>query len=143
MGRLAARFAFLSDDWITEARRLREEYRDKVPPAPLAIRMNLIITDVPFGGGRILAHLDTSAGEPDLDVGHLDGPDLTVTTEYTTAKAILIEADSQAAMAAFLGGRIKVDGDITKLLALESTGVIGVDDPTAVEMARRLQMMTE
>ena len=123
---------------------LREEYRDKVPPAPFAIRMNLIITDVPFGEGKVPAHLDTSAGEPDLDVGHLDRPDLTVTTEYTTAKAILIEGDGQAAMAAFLSGRIKVDGDITKLLALQSSGgVIGVDDPTAVEMARRLQEMTE
>lgn len=138
-----AKFAFLSDEWIAEARRLRREYRDKVAPADVSIRMNLIVTDVPFGEGKVRAHLDTSAGEPDFDLGHLDGPDLTVTTAWETTRAILIEGDAQAAMSAFLGGRIKVDGDITKLLAMQSTGVIGVDDPTAVEMARRLQEMTE
>lgn len=138
-----ARFAFLSDEWVQEARRLRAEYEGKVPPASFVIRMNQIITDVPFGDGRVLAHLDTSSGEPELDLGHLDQPDLTVTTDYLTAKAILIEGDTQAAMAAFMGGRIRVDGDITKLLTLQSTGVIGVNDPTAVEMARRLQDMTE
>lgn len=138
-----AKYAFLSDRWVAEARKLRAEYADKVPPAPLSVRMNHIITDVPFGDGRVLSHLDTSAGEPDIDLGHLEHPDLTVTTDYGTAKTILIEGDPQAAMAAFWSGRIRVDGDITKLLELQSTGVIGVNDPTAVEMARRLQEMTE
>ncbi|HWG73238.1 MAG TPA: hypothetical protein VG184_04185 [Acidimicrobiales bacterium] len=138
-----ARFAFLSDEWVQEARRLRAEYEGKVPPSAFVIRMNQIITDVPFGEGKVLAHLDTSSGEPDLDLGHLEQPDLTVTTDYQTAKSILIEGDAQAAIGAFMAGRIRVDGDITKLLALQSTGVIGVNDPVAVEMARRLQDMTE
>ena len=138
-----ARFAFLSDEWLEQARRLRAEYDGKVPPASFVIRMNQVITDVPFGDGRVLAHLDTSSGEPELDLGHLDQPDLTVTTDYQTAKSILIDGDPQAAMGAFMSGRIRVDGDITKLLALQSSGVIGVDHPVAVEMARRLQDMTE
>lgn len=138
-----ARFAFLSDEWLEQARRLRAEYDGKVPPASFVIRMNQVITDVPFGDGRVLAHLDTSSGEPELDLGHLDQPDLTVTTDYQTAKSILIDGDAQAAMGAFMSGRIRVDGDITKLLALQSSGVIGVDHPVAVEMARRLQDMTE
>lgn len=137
-----AKFAFLSDEWVAEARRLRAEYEGKVPAAAVVVRMNHVITEVPFGDGRVLSHLDTSSGEPEIDLGHLEAPDLTVTTDYTTARSILIDADAQAAMNAFLSGRIKVDGDITKLLALQSSGMLGVDDPTALELARRLQEMT-
>lgn len=137
------KFAFLSDDWVAAARKLRAEYEGKVPPAAVVVRMNQVITEVPFGEGKVLSHLDTSSGEPELDLGHLDAPDLTVTTDYATARAILIEGDAQAAMSAFLSGKIKVDGDITKLLALQQSGGLGVADPTAVELARRLQEMTE
>ena len=45
-------------------------------------------------------------------------------------------------MQAFLGGRIKVDGDITKLIALQTAGTSAATDSVAVEMARRLQAMT-
>ncbi len=110
-----ARLAFLSKEWVEEARKIRAEYRGKAPAVPLSIRMNQVITEVPFGDGIIHAYLDTSSGEFDMETGHLDRPDLTITLDYPTAKAILIEGDAQAAMQAFLGGRVKVDGDVTKL----------------------------
>jgi hypothetical protein len=139
-----AKFPFLSDEWVTEARRLRAEYQGQVPAATVVVRMNHVITDVPFGGGRVLSHLDTSSGEPEIDLGHLDSPDLTVTTDYQTARAIFVDANPQAAMNAFMSGRIKVDGDITKLLmTVQSSGAMGVEDPKAVELVRRLHDMTE
>jgi hypothetical protein len=104
--------------------------------------MNQVIEEVPFGEGTILAHLDTSSGELELETGHLDSPDLTITVAYATAKALLVDGDAQAAMQAFLGGRIKVDGDITKLIALQNAGMAQSGDPTAVEFAKRLQAMT-
>ena len=45
-------------------------------------------------------------------------------------------------MQAFLGGRIKVDGDITKMIALQTAGMSGGASPEALEMARRLQAIT-
>jgi hypothetical protein len=48
-----------------------------------------------------------------------------VTLEWTTARNILVGGDPQAILGAFLGGRIKVDGDITKLLELQSSGIAG------------------
>ena len=60
-----------------------------------------------------------------METGHLDSPDLTITIGYETAKAILVDGDAQAAMQAFLGGRIKVDGDITKMIALQTAGMSG------------------
>lgn len=135
-------YPFLSDEWLAEARRIRAEFKDRVPEVPVSMRMNQIIQDVPFGDGTINAHVDTSSGQLELDIGHLEAPDLTVTIGYDTAKAILIDGDAQAAMQAFLGGRIKVDGDITKMIALQSAGMSGEANPDAVELARRLQAIT-
>jgi len=135
-------YPFLSDEWVAEARRIRAEFKGKAPEIPVSVRMNQIIRDVPFGDGTIEAHVDTSSGELEMETGHLESPDLTITIGYDTAKAILIDGDAQAAMQAFLGGKIKVDGDITKLLALQNAGLSGNTDPAAIEMARRLQAMT-
>jgi hypothetical protein len=135
-------YPFLSDEWVAEARRIRAEFKGKAPEIPVSVRMNQIITDVPFGDGTIEAHVDTSSGELEMETGHLESPDLTITIGYDTAKAILIDGNAQAAMQAFLGGKIKVDGDITKLLALQSAGLSGNTDPAAIEMAKRLQAMT-
>jgi SCP-2 sterol transfer family len=135
-------YPFLSDEWLAESRKIREEYRDRIPKIPVTVRMNQNINDVPFGDGVIRAHVDTSSGQLDIDVGHLESPDLTVTLSYDTAKSILIDGDTQAAMNAFLGGRIKVDGDITKMLALQAGAAGGSSDPGAAEMVRRIQAMT-
>jgi putative sterol carrier protein len=54
-----------------------------------------------------------------MDLGHLDSPDLTVTTDYATARAIFLEQDPQAGMQAFLSGKIKVDGDMTKMMQMQ------------------------
>jgi SCP-2 sterol transfer family len=135
-------YPFLSDEWLAEARRIRAEFRDRVPEIPVSVRMNQIIQDVPFGDGTIRAHIDTSSGQLEIETGHLESPDLTITIAYQTAKAILVDGDAQAAMQAFLGGRIKVDGDITKMIALQTAGMSGGLDPAAMELARRLQAIT-
>jgi hypothetical protein len=132
---------FLSDAWIDEARRIHEEYRGRTAPIEQALRINLVIKEVPFGDGTLPAHVDTSSGDLDIDTGHLDGAETTLTLDYATARAIIVEQDAQAAMQAYLGGRIKVEGDLTKLLLLQ--GVMGTPDPMAVEAAGRITAMTE
>ncbi|GAF76671.1 unnamed protein product, partial [marine sediment metagenome] len=74
-----------------------------------------------------------------MDLGHLDEPDLTVTLDYATAKAILVEQDAQAGMQAFMSGQIKVQGDMTKMMALQSQP----PDETAKEIADRIKAITE
>ena len=135
-------YPFLSDEWLAEARKVRAEFRGRTPDVPVRVRMNQIIEDVPFGGGTIRAHLDTSGGELEIDTGHLESPDLTITIGYGTAKALFVDGDTQGAMQAFLGGRIKVDGDITKLIALQTAGASAAADSVGRELARRLQAMT-
>ena len=129
---------FLSEEWIAAAEAIREEYAGKTStPAP-PMKMNVVITDVPFGEGSMDAHIDTTDGEMTLDMGHLDGPDLTVTVDYDTAKSIFIEQDQQASMQAFMAGKIKVQGDMTKMMAMQTAQ----PDQTQVEMANRIAEIT-
>ena len=134
-----AKYPFLSDEWLAEAKNIREEFRGKTPPVAHTVKMNQIITDVPFGDGTVNAHLDTSGGDVELDLGHLDNADLTVTLDYETAKAIIVDQNPQAGMQAFMAGKIKVQGDMTKLMAMQS----GPVDPTAQEVAARIKEITE
>jgi putative sterol carrier protein len=111
---------FLSEEWITEARIIRAKYEGQVPKIPITIRMNQIITKVPFGNGDIQSHIDTSTGVLVMDLGHIEKPDLTVTTDYETAHKVFFDQDPQAGMQAFMSGRIKVEGDVSKMLMMPS-----------------------
>ena len=111
-----ATYPFLSDEWITEARRIREELRVDDVEVPNPVRMNQVITDAPFGEGTIHAHLDTSGGGLEMDLGHLEVADVTVTLDYETAKAVFVDGTREAGMQAFMAGKVRVQGDLTKLI---------------------------
>ncbi len=113
--------AFLSDQWIAAAREIRERHAHRVPEITIAVRVNQVITDVPFGDGTLYAHMDTSSGQLDLELGHLDNPDATVTLDYPTARALIVERDPAKVMQAFMGGQISVDGDLMKVMALQAS----------------------
>ena len=76
-----------------------------------------------------------------MDTGHLETQDLKVTVDYATAKAILIEGNPQAGMQAFMAGKVKVEGDMAKLMALTSAPPAA--DSSAAEMAAKLKEITE
>jgi hypothetical protein len=140
-------YPFLSDEWIAEARKIRAEF---APPAPDAdspasatsVRMNQVITDVPFGDGQLDAHLDTSSGTLEMELGHLESPDVTVTLDYVTAKAIFVDGTLEAGMKAFMDGKVRVQGDMAKLIsALQQ---LTPPDPGAVDQAQaRIRDITE
>ena len=134
-----AKYKFLSEEWVAEAKKIREEFEGQAPAPAHAVRMNQIITEVPFGDGEINAHMDTSGGSLEMDLNHLENPDLTVTLDYATAKAILVDGNPQAGMQAFMAGKIKVQGDITKLMAMQQ----GAPDESATAVAERIKEITE
>lgn len=107
---------FLSDEWINAVAALQAEYRDRLPGANVKMRANQVITGLPFGDGVANFHIDSTGGHTQLGLGHLDGVDVTVTTDYDTAKALLVQQDQQAVMQAFMQGKIKVQGDMAKLM---------------------------
>lgn len=111
---------FLSDQWIQAARDIRHKYADSVPTIEILIRINVVTTKVPFGEGTVHAYIDTSNGVLDMELGSLEAADLTITTEYEIARAVFVDQDPTASMQAFMSGRIKVEGDITRLMAMQT-----------------------
>ncbi len=133
---MAESHPFLSDEWIAAARAIREEFKDQVPAGEPSVKLNQVITDVPFGEGTLHAHLDTSGGELEMETGHLDDADVAITLDYETAKAVFL--DPQSAIQHFMAGKIKVQGDMTKLL----TVVQAPPESLAGEAQRRIAEIT-
>ena len=124
---------FLSDEWILAARGIRERHEANIPAIPATIRINVVAVGVPFGDGTVHAHIDTTDGGLSMDLGALENPDVTVTTDYETARKLFVEQDPASTMQAFMGGKIKVEGDITKVMALQVS--MPQDDRAAVVAA--------
>jgi len=130
---------FLSDEWILAAREVRERHADDEQRVNVPIKMNQIVTDVPFGDGTVESYLDTSTGSLVFELGQLEEPDVTITTDYDTAKAIFVDQDQAVAMPAFMSGKIKVHGDMMKLMALQTAMP---NDPKAAEISAEIKAIT-
>lgn len=111
---------FLSDGWIDAAREIRTRYEDHLPAVTQTIRINQVITEVPFGDGTVKAYIDTSSGSLVLELGELDDPDAVLMTDYGTARAMFVDRNPAIAMQSFMAGKIKIQGDMMKLMALQT-----------------------
>ena len=134
-------YPFLSDEWIAEARDLRARYEHRLPPPRTPVKLNVVVTGIPHrSDGELRGHIDSSDGQTIIEQGHVDEPDATVTVDYATAKAAFVTQDQQAVMQAFLSGKIFLEGDASKLLALQA-GQNPVD-PLAVEIYDQMRAFT-
>jgi hypothetical protein len=135
------RYPFLSDDWVAAARTIREEFGALEEGVPDNVRMNQVITEVPFGTGTINSHIDTSSGSLEMDLGHLDQADVTVTLDYDTAKAVFVDGTVSAAMTAFMAGKVRVQGEMAKLLS--ALGQLSPPDESSVtNVQQRIREIT-
>lgn len=140
-GERMSKYPFLSPEWIDQVRIIRTQFADQAPQPAHHVRMNQVVTAVPFGDGQINAHMDTTEGELKIDLGHLDNADLTITLDYLTAKAILVEGNAQAGMQAFMSGKVTIDPPekITVLMAFQNTA----SEESATKLAAAIQAITE
>lgn len=129
---------FLSDEWMAAAKLIRDKHAAEGAPFPVALRINQVVTDVPFGDGEVRTYIETTDGRLVMDHGELDNPDATVTTDYATARAMFVEQDQAAGMQAFMAGKIKVQGDMTKLMAMGA----GQNDEVARTIAAEIKAIT-
>ena len=130
---------FLSPEWITAAKTIQESYQDTVSLATLEVTMNLDITNAPFQETVIKAYLDSRGGKLVIDLGQLDTTDVSVTLDYDTCKAVLIDGNGDAALQAFMTGKIMVEGDVAKLLAYQTTP----PSPVQLEITEKLREITK
>jgi hypothetical protein len=125
---------FLSPEWIDAAREIRSEYADRVPSPPISVRVNVVVTEAPFGEGTVLGFIDSAAGQVEIESGALEALDLTIRLDWGTARAVFVDQDASAFMKAFMEGRIRPEGDVAKLLALQPL-LSGPTDPAQQQLA--------
>jgi hypothetical protein len=104
---------FLSDEWV-DALAAAAAVASVETDATLAVRQ--VVDDVSWtvrvAGGRITVDRDAAA-------------DLTITTDRATAAALV--RGELAAQDAFATARLRIGGDLSKLLAAAADGLAGLD----------------
>lgn len=114
---------FLSDDWFDAVEALRDE-----APEPSAAMKQLTLNIVVAGGPDGDREVRMAGGQ--FERGLADDAPTKLTVPYEVAKSMFIDGNQQAAMQAFMSGQIKVEGDMTKLMAMQAGGA-----PTAEQIA--------
>ena len=115
-----AKHQFLSDEWFQVVEKLVDEHGADAPPQANVV-VNLVITETPFGDERKM-HMGARDGKGEWGVGHSADADVTLTTDYATAKQVFASGDPNAGMQAFMQGKVRVQGDMAKLMASQQGG---------------------
>jgi putative sterol carrier protein len=71
--------------------------------------------------------------------GLVDDAPTKLTVPYDVAKAMFIDGNQQAGMQAFMSGQIKVEGDMSKLMAMQAGG----PTPEQVAFTEKIKALTE
>jgi hypothetical protein len=117
---VAEKHKFLSDDWFAIVEKLVEEHGADAP-AQANVMVNLVITETPFGDEHQM-HMGARDGKGHWGIGHASDADVTLTTDYATAKQVFVSGDPNAGMQAFMQGKVRVQGDMAKLMASQQGG---------------------
>jgi putative sterol carrier protein len=108
---------FLTEDWaqdVTSALKSHEGFQNAIGGADLAIQFET--QDVP--DGDVNYYLKSSGGTTNVSLGTLDDADVTVKQSYDTAEAI--SKGELNAQTAFMTGKLKVSGNLAKLMMHQS-----------------------
>jgi hypothetical protein len=126
-------YEFLSDEWMDAVDALRAEAPEP-PAAAKDLVVNLVVTECPFGDRE--GHIKGGV----LERGLADDAPTKLIVPYDVAKALFVENNPQAAMQAFMAGKIKVEGDMTKIMAMQAAG--GAPTPEQQAFQQKLQDLT-
>ena len=107
--------AFLTNEWFDTVDNLTAAAGDlNLPPALAGLALNMNVTGEPSGD----VALALASGK--IQRGHADGAKTTLTMDGETLRKVFLEFDMAAAMQAFMTGKIKVAGDMSQLMALQT-----------------------
>jgi putative sterol carrier protein len=108
---------FLTEEWardVTTALNSHEGFKNAMGAADLGIQFT--VEEAP--DGEVDYYLRSSGGSTNMGVGTLDDPDVSVKQAYDTAVAISKgELNTQTA---FMTGKLKVSGNLAKLMMHQS-----------------------
>ena len=115
---MAEKYEFLSDGWFDAAAAVIAEHANDGPPAPNLV-MNLEVED---GDKKTEFHMGSKDGTTMFGKGHTDGADLTLSTDIDTARAVFVDNNPAAGMQAFMSGKVRIQGDMTKMMMAQGQG---------------------
>lgn len=105
---------FLSTEWFTKVSELRSAAGPMELPAQIQDSViNVTLTDLDDG-----KKIHIAAGE--FVEEHNDSAEVTIGLTTDLLRKLFLEMDTQAGMQAFFAGEIKVEGDVSKLMELQS-----------------------
>jgi len=105
---------FLSNEWFAKVDELVASAGDlQIPEAMKAVEVNITVKSA-TGDKQI--HLKDGLFGP----SHLPAATTKLTLTEDLARKIFIEADAAAGVQAFLAGEMQVEGDIAKLVAMQT-----------------------
>lgn len=106
---------FLSDEWFDKVLELKDAAGDlNVPTALHDLVLNVVVTDTEWGDREI------SLNAGNLDKGHHQNAPTKLTLPVDLAHRLFIDNDQSAGMQGFMSGQIKVEGDMSKLMAMQT-----------------------
>lgn len=134
------KFPYLSPEWETAARALHD---GTVVDAPTEINVsvNVSITPTPYGDKK--AALVVNSGKAELLEEHVDEPNVTVKTDYETARELFLRGDINVVLSAMLEGKVVVGGDVAKLMQATATASASQEIPFFIRLGEKLQAITE
>lgn len=108
-------FSFLSDEWFSKVEELRAGAGDiEIPAAMKGLVVNITVSGVEGGD------VDMTLNEGMLVKGHnADAPTKMILPE-DLARRLFIDNDQAAGMQGFMAGQIKIEGDMSKLMAMQT-----------------------
>jgi putative sterol carrier protein len=106
---------FLSEEWVNavkEALENNEAFKNAAGSQSATIQQ---VVNTPEGDVKYYVKLD--AGNLELALGEVEGADATITQDYDTAVAL--SKNELTGTAAYMSGKLKVSGDLMKLMAMQ------------------------
>lgn len=125
---------FLSEPWFAEIEGLRDQAPPPAGPAADLV-LNIVVTGAPDGDVEV--HMNKGQFERGL----ADDAPTKISVPYDVAKDIFVNGNHAAGMQAFMAGQLKVEGDMTRLMALQAGG--GSLTPEQKAFQEKLQAITE
>lgn len=108
------RYPFLSDAWFARVDELVAAAGDlQIPSAMKAVEVNVTVTS-PDGDTQLVMK------DGLFTRGHRAGVATTLTLPAELARKIFVDGDTAAGMQGFLGGALRVDGDLSKVVAMQT-----------------------
>ena len=105
---------FLSDEWFAKVKEIRDGAGNVEAPAALA-DLVINITVNADGGDKELALVGGM-----IEEGHHADAPTTMILPADLAKRIFIEGDQSAGIQGCMSGQIRIEGDMSKLMALQT-----------------------